>query len=220
MVGHRGSRATHAENTLDAFRYAAFCGADAVELDVVLTSDGVLAVRHDPVEGPFASLDASVPRLEEVLKLAGESDLVFDVEMKDCGALTRDAGRYAKMLAALIRAPGLAGRVMVRSFEHSYLRAFHALLPDVPLVALVEEPGDWVRICQSADSMAISPRFEHVNEAAVAGAHEAGLAVIPWTVNHPADWLRMCRRRVDAIVTDDPAALRAWIDRDGPGLCW
>jgi glycerophosphoryl diester phosphodiesterase len=37
------------ENTLDAFLRARQLGADGVELDVRMTSDGALAVHHDPV---------------------------------------------------------------------------------------------------------------------------------------------------------------------------
>ncbi|MDE3197478.1 MAG: glycerophosphodiester phosphodiesterase, partial [Acidobacteriota bacterium] len=69
VVGHRGSRATHPENTLDAFRHAIRCGADAVELDVVVTTDGALAVTHDPVTCSFAELPSAVPNLDRVLAL-------------------------------------------------------------------------------------------------------------------------------------------------------
>lgn len=46
--GHRGARAVAPENTLAGFRHALLAGADAVELDVRATADGVLVVHHDP----------------------------------------------------------------------------------------------------------------------------------------------------------------------------
>jgi glycerophosphoryl diester phosphodiesterase len=49
VQGHRGARARFPENTLPAFRHAIAVGADVIELDVVATSDDVLAVMHDPV---------------------------------------------------------------------------------------------------------------------------------------------------------------------------
>ncbi len=47
--GHRGSRGTHPENTLPAFREAVEAGADYFELDTQLTGDDEVVVFHDPV---------------------------------------------------------------------------------------------------------------------------------------------------------------------------
>lgn len=48
VVGHRGNRAHAPENTLPSFDQAVALGADAVELDLHLSRDGVLMVCHDP----------------------------------------------------------------------------------------------------------------------------------------------------------------------------
>jgi len=47
VVGHRGARARFPENTLPAVRHALEAGADGVEVDVRVTSDGVPVVAHD-----------------------------------------------------------------------------------------------------------------------------------------------------------------------------
>jgi glycerophosphoryl diester phosphodiesterase len=47
IIAHRGSG--HAENTLAAFAYALDNGADGIELDVIKTADGDLAICHDEV---------------------------------------------------------------------------------------------------------------------------------------------------------------------------
>lgn len=47
IVAHRGDRESCPENTLAALESAIVKGADAVELDVFLTSDGELVVHHD-----------------------------------------------------------------------------------------------------------------------------------------------------------------------------
>jgi glycerophosphoryl diester phosphodiesterase len=46
-AGHRGRSKTTHENTLDAFKAAIKLGADAIELDVRRTADGILIVHHD-----------------------------------------------------------------------------------------------------------------------------------------------------------------------------
>jgi glycerophosphoryl diester phosphodiesterase len=52
VVGHRGARARFPENTLPAVRHALESGADAVEVDVRVTSDDVLVLFHDATIPP------------------------------------------------------------------------------------------------------------------------------------------------------------------------
>ena len=47
ILAHRGASGYAPENTLEAFALAAELGADGVELDVHLTSDGEMVVIHD-----------------------------------------------------------------------------------------------------------------------------------------------------------------------------
>jgi glycerophosphoryl diester phosphodiesterase len=53
----------------------------------------------------------------------------------------------------------------------------------------------------------VSPTFALVTPERVKEAHTAGLQVVPWTANRPEDWSRLLVAGVDAIITDDPAAL-------------
>jgi glycerophosphoryl diester phosphodiesterase len=58
LQGHRGARGLRPENTLAAFEHALELGVDTLELDLGLTSDGVLVVHHDPhLSGASARLD-------------------------------------------------------------------------------------------------------------------------------------------------------------------
>src|SRR5262252_1913051 len=50
-IGHRGAKRELPENTIAAFKRAFDRGADAIELDVHATSDGVVVVHHDPTLG-------------------------------------------------------------------------------------------------------------------------------------------------------------------------
>lgn len=47
VVAHRGASGYRPEHTLDAYRTAIRMGADAIELDLVPTRDGVLVARHE-----------------------------------------------------------------------------------------------------------------------------------------------------------------------------
>ena len=52
LQGHRGARGLMPENTLPAFAKALSLGVSTLELDTVVTSDGVVVVSHDPTLNP------------------------------------------------------------------------------------------------------------------------------------------------------------------------
>jgi glycerophosphoryl diester phosphodiesterase len=48
VIGHRGASGYRPEHTLAAYRLAVRLGADYIEPDLAITSDGVLVARHEP----------------------------------------------------------------------------------------------------------------------------------------------------------------------------
>lgn len=58
LQGHRGARGLLAENTLSSFAAALQAGVSTLELDVVVTSDDVLVIHHDPALNPDITRDA------------------------------------------------------------------------------------------------------------------------------------------------------------------
>jgi glycerophosphoryl diester phosphodiesterase len=61
----------------------------------------------------------------------------------------------------------------------------------------------------------VAPHRALVTRARVRAAHAAEVAVVPWTANRPAVWKRLVAAQVDAIITDDPAALIAYLQKLG-----
>ncbi|MFN5514227.1 MAG: glycerophosphodiester phosphodiesterase family protein [Cyanobacteriota bacterium] len=49
VIGHRGASGERPEHTLEAYRKAIADGADFIEPDLVVTQDGVLIARHEPM---------------------------------------------------------------------------------------------------------------------------------------------------------------------------
>lgn len=49
VIGHRGSSGTLPEHTLESYKAAIEQGADYIEPDLVLTKDGVMIARHEPM---------------------------------------------------------------------------------------------------------------------------------------------------------------------------
>ncbi len=63
IIGHRGASALAPENTIAAFANALRDGADGVEFDVRLSSDGVPIVIHDATLGRTATINTAVSAL-------------------------------------------------------------------------------------------------------------------------------------------------------------
>ena len=53
-----------------------------------------------------------------------------------------------------------------------------------------------------------SPHHSELTPRLLERAKRAGLQVVPWTVNRPADQARLAAWGVDGIITDDPVAAR------------
>jgi glycerophosphoryl diester phosphodiesterase len=64
LQGHRGARGLLPENTLPSFERAIALGVTTLELDIAITSDGVLVIYHDPTLNPAITRDASGQFLE------------------------------------------------------------------------------------------------------------------------------------------------------------
>lgn len=54
VIGHRGASGERPEHTLEAYKLAIAQGADFIEPDLVVTKDGVLIARHEPMLGVVA----------------------------------------------------------------------------------------------------------------------------------------------------------------------
>jgi glycerophosphoryl diester phosphodiesterase len=198
------------ENTLEGFRYAVRCGSDAIELDLVLTGDGQVVVSHDPVRkaGPE-------PRLDDVLGLAPMGSFGYDLEIKWRSSAEPDA--FVASVVDKIREWRLEARVSVLSFDFRVLRIMRNLAPEIRLAALTAtDPRAFSGIAkQAANAEIVAPEFHLVSASKVEAAHAAALQVAPWTVNAPPDWDAMIAAGVDGIITDDPAALIAYLQARG-----
>lgn len=167
-----------------------------------------VAVPHTPV-----------PSLDEVLRLAPKGRFHFNIETKifrDQPHLTPPPEEFARLLAEALRSHKLVERAIVQSFDFRTLHAMKKILPEVRLSALyMGGPKEYTAIAREADAPIVSPHYTLITAERVAQAHAAGLRVVPWTANAPTDWDRLIAANVDAIITDDPAALIAHLKTKG-----
>jgi glycerophosphoryl diester phosphodiesterase len=230
IFAHRGASAHAPENTLAAFELALAQNADAIELDVKLSSDGHVIVIHDPSvdrttgrrgrvkdlsfaqlrslnAGQYFSEDyrgEKIPSLQEVLEAVGKRTFI-NVELTNYST-PRDS--LVETVCLLVRKFGLQKHVMFSSFLASNLSKARAYLPEVPrgLLALNGWLGAWARSFgfNFGRYQALHPHLKDVTSQQVQRVHRLDRRIHVWTVNAAEDMRRLFHWGVDAIFTDDP----------------
>ena len=226
VFAHRGCTDGFVENTLEAFAEAKRLGADGVELDVRLTSDGALAIHHDPLIdglGPVAGL--TVPELPGHVPLLADAlavceGMVVNVEIKnDPGQPGHDPGEtVAAVTAAAIAEAGWIDGVIVSSFQASTLRAVQAADSRLALGILWPFLTDIdAGLAHAVDEgwSAVHPFVTEAGPELVKRAQAAGLSVNVWTVNARHDLSALVELGVEAIITDHLAEALSIARGDG-----
>jgi glycerophosphoryl diester phosphodiesterase len=158
-----------------------------------------------------------VPTLDEVFALAPKGSFKFNIETKifpDHPELAPPPVEFVRLVLAEIRKHHLESRVILQSFDFRTLHEMRKQAPEIKLAALYQgPPRSFVAIAQEAGADMISPEHHLVTPEQVRAAHAAGIPVVAWTADTPADWDRLLAAGVDAIITDDPAALIAHLER-------
>jgi glycerophosphoryl diester phosphodiesterase len=159
-----------------------------------------------------------IPTLDDVFQLAGRGAFDYHLETKsfpDQPRYTPPPEEFARMVLEKIQRYQLEERVALLSFDFRTLVAMRRLAPEIRLSALTEtDSRDFATIAKEAgDAEIISPELRLVTPDKVKAANAAGLDIVAWTANTPRDWDKLVHAKVDAIVTDDPAALIAYLKK-------
>ncbi|WP_328432160.1 glycerophosphodiester phosphodiesterase [Streptomyces sp. NBC_00453] len=221
-VAHRGDPYRVRENTIDSLRSALDQGADAVEIDVRLTKDGVPVLLHDATlkrlwehERPLASLsadevrgltDGRVPTLAEALAAADGTRLMLDLPgMRDVRAARRvvDAVREAGASERVYYTADSSAMLAVRAADPSAEIALTctSLAPPRPALLAAVKPR-WLNY-----------RFSLVSRELAARVHHDGYLLSVWTPDTRRSMRRLIDFGVDSITTNRVDVLCAL--RDG-----
>ena len=233
ITAHRGSSVTAPENTIPAIEKAMEEMADSVEIDVQMTSDGVIVLGHDAslkrVAGvnrsiasmTFAQLEqldvgswfsksyegTRIPALSEVLELCSQK-IGLNIEIKYVGKNSE----LPEKTAEIIKAYGMENQCVVTSTNLPYLRRVKAVLPEVRTGYIIS--AAYGNFYSSEDVDFISIRSGFVTSALMQNAHEQGKAVYAWTVNSKSELERLTLLGVDGIITDRPVLAREIVYRE------
>lgn len=216
-MAHRGASRREPENTVAAFRRAAEVGADAVELDVRRTRDGVLVVHHDPrvadgrviLETTRMELPEHVPTLAEALDACGTMWVNVEIKNDPTEPDFDGADEIATIVAKELLARAEPTRFLVSSFRRETIDRFRKTAPDIATAWLT--PGvaaDDAQVVldslRDAGHSAIHPWFGLVTADLVRAAHQRGLLVNVWTCDDPEKMKELAGFGVDGMCTNVP----------------
>jgi glycerophosphoryl diester phosphodiesterase len=230
LIAHRGASAIAPENTLPALQKAWEKGADAVEMDVRLSSDDRIVAIHDRTTGRTCDRDLRVPKtsydslreldagswfdpayegtriplLDSLLdRVPFHKELVIEVKS---GRKTID--RLERLLADRESIP----RFSLISFDRRVLAKGKELFPKIPAYWVLRRITPLERTIRKGKETGVDGL--NIHHGSIKGPekverlHEAGFFVLCWTVNDSAKARRLLEWGVDGIVTDEVEKLR------------
>ncbi len=237
LIAHRGASHAAPENTLSAFKLAWEEGADGIEGDFYLSSDGEIVCIHDAdtkrtageklvvAKTPWSKLSTldvgswkdpryageKIPRLGDVLDVLPPGKKFF-IEIKSGPGIVEP---IAKILAEKKADPS---QVVLISFDDEVIRACREKLPayEVHWISSLKE------FDQGSNAELYAKRLEAtgangfqfqatspVTSDWLAALRRKNLPLTSWTVNDAALARRMIGYGVSHITTDRPGPLRA-----------
>ena len=230
VIAHRGASRAERENTLAAFAAAQRMGADAAELDVRRTRDGVLVVHHDAhlsatdgaraiADVRLADLPAHVPTLGAALDAC--AGMWVNVEIKNDPrepGFTADDDIADETIAHLL-ARDEDGRWLVSCFRIETIDRCRALAPQIRTAWLTGAvPAGTPALLVERGHTALHPWVALLDRATVDECHAAGLEVNTWTCDDPVRMAELIDWGIDGICTNLPdVALRVRRDGGAPG---
>lgn len=243
VIAHRGASAYYPENTMSAFRGAVAMNAEMIELDVMMSSDGVPVVFHDALlddhtngSGPLKNytlqelqaLDAgswfdstfageTIPTLEQVLEYAS-GKIALNIEIKTEAVTDEVKGGVEEKSLALVREFGMENHVLFSSFDYRAVAHLKDLATEMPAALLYEE--------QQSDSMlpseliakynadAFNCSFRQLNKQRLRDIKAHNIPVFVYTVDRKSRMKKLLRKGISGIFTNKPDLLLEVVDRE------
>jgi glycerophosphoryl diester phosphodiesterase len=227
IVAHRGVSSEAPENTMPAFQRAIELGADAVELDVRLTSDGVPVVYHyfyldeiTDLSGPifeytweqlqglrhFKSGHFRIPTLHQVMETIG-GKIGLEIEIKG-----PEPEASEKVATVLHQFKNLWETIEVTSYEPMLLFDIRQRCPGLATDLLFPRSEEWMKLdvvtylaihrAKLAQARAVHLHPTQLSPEVVTSIRQQGIEVHSWDVNDELTLNAMLELKIPRICTD------------------
>src|SRR3990167_10034208 len=202
IIAHRGASKIAPENTMAAFYKAVELGADAIELDVQLTSDNKMIVMHDRTVNrttngrgkvknlslnQIAQLDAGdgqhPPTLEEVLDVFTQKCLIV-IETKNYSSPKNGVEAH---VASLVKEKNVQNQVMFGSFLPWSGKKFRKIIPDAVCCGSYLTGLRWIFLPWRKYYSCMGPHDDNLSRKTVGKIQMEGKLVNTWVVDDEAE---------------------------------
>jgi len=232
VVAHRGSSGTAPDNTMAAFREAIDAGANMIETDIQLTSDGHIVAFHDlkllkksnnennigelTLEN-LLKLDAGgwfdekftgerIPLLSEIFKLIKDKIyLLIEIKLQKSGGNIILVNKLLNMLGEY----GITNQVLIASFHYKLLNELKQLKPELP-VGAIKIPFDFrapSKIQKETGCDVFICALNELNDKLVKDAAESNIFMGAYSIDTEKDLKTALKYNVKAIGTNYPARI-------------
>lgn len=231
-VAHRGFSAFYPENTLTACRKAIEIGAQGCEFDVYSTSDGLLYLNHDGNLKRTTGCDCAAKTIDSKKlftldfgswkgnEFKGEKVATYDKALelfKD--AKTRPVievkeNGFEEKIVEGIQKYNLVEKAIVIDFNADRVKKIRALEPNLCCAWLCsfkvaeETPESMankiIKTLEYCNTNVVDVQYQAVSPEFLKLLEEAGITVMCWTVDNPADIDKLVKMGVKSITTNRP----------------
>ncbi len=213
-IAHRGAQAFEPENTLIAFQKAIDLNVDGIELDVHLSSDGVIMVIHDETidrtttgngfVNQYTALELKelgIPTLIDVLEVTNRICFV-NIELKGIGT----AKPVIELIAHYILTKNWHYTdFLISSFDWKMLEEVPLIDPKIRIGVLIEKSiEEALAFATKTKAFSINPDYRLLTKENVALMQKNGFEVFTWTVNSTEDIQKIKSFNVNGIISDFP----------------
>lgn len=225
FFGHRGDRQSFPENTIASYRSAIEKGLNAIEIDVMLTKDNRLVCSHnfdlerettgmgfideidyqDLVEVKAGRLfppakQEAIPLLMDVVAAIPKT-VLLNIEIKTKSTFDLKA---AIKVAQLIKSGKIPQKVIVSSFNPLAVRIVKLISRSIPTGFLYDKEKHFKGVFIARPDC-LNPEAELITDKLIRFCQRRNMRINAWTVNnvHTRDWL--IDKKIDGIITDNPA---------------
>ena len=223
-ITHRGNSCGEPENTLRAVADSWRLGADAVEIDVRFSTDGVAYLFHDNryrdknlIELSYQQIKAligetHVPRLSSVLMIGGSGYYILDLKQPKINNIP--------VLKEVLEESGLAReQVYIQSRDIHFLKAADEAIENASLAYLTSlRRSRLTQLAPSPESILAEVSHADIHALTIKGRsflntdyittlRSTGLRVFVWTINKSERTTFYENAGVDGIITDAIATI-------------
>lgn len=237
VIAHRGASAYYPENTMAAFKEALAMQAEMIELDVLLSKDGIPVVIHDVTlnrttngKGRVSNYDLKdlqkldagswfdstmtgqrIPTLEEVLSFASGT-IALNIEIKTEAVSDELYNGVEEKSLALVREYGMEDYVLFSSFDYRAVAHLKKLAPSIPVALLYDkrQSGKMTpsELVKKYAVDAFNCSYRQLSKKWVADLQANGIPVFIYTVDQPKRMKSLIEKGVTGIFTNKPDVFR------------